>query len=73
MVGSSPGWALNYVPTPVEWNGAFANKLDYSDFFVALAGVWQQPSYKDDAAAAAGGVQLGFPYRNGNFLLVRLS
>lgn len=32
-----------------------------------------QPSYANDAAAAAGGVAVGARYRNGNFVLVRLS
>lgn len=31
-----------------------------------------QPSYDNDAAAQAGGVQLGQMYRNGNFLMVCL-
>jgi hypothetical protein len=41
-------------------------------FLVALANVWQQSSYNNDTAAAAGGVQVGFPYRNGNLLMVRV-
>lgn len=31
------------------------------------------PSYDDDAAAAAGGIAVGQMYRNGNFLMVRLT
>jgi len=31
------------------------------------------PSYDDDAAAAAGGVELGEEYRNGNFKMLRLT
>ena len=31
------------------------------------------PSYDDDAAAAVGGVAVGERYRNGNFLMVRLT
>lgn len=32
-----------------------------------------RPSYDDDSAAAAGGVEIGEEYRNGNFLMVRLT
>lgn len=32
-----------------------------------------EPSYDDDAAAAAGGVEIGEEYRNGNFKMVRLA
>ena len=31
------------------------------------------PSYDDDVAAAAGGVAIGELYRNGNFIMVRIS
>jgi len=31
------------------------------------------PSYDDDTGAAAGGVPVGGVYRNGNFLMIRLS
>jgi hypothetical protein len=35
---------------------------------------WQNsPSYDDDTAAAAGGVAVGELYRNGNFIMVRLT
>lgn len=55
--------------------------LDFSNIFVTNITItgdvftdWQNsPSYDDDAAAAAGGVAVGELYRNGNFIMVRLS
>ena len=38
-----------------------------------LTTVSQSLNYADDTAAAAGGVPLGGLYRNGNFILIRLS
>lgn len=59
--------------------GGFSFDLDYlSVVDLTISGHmytdWQnEPSYDDDAAAAAGGVILGEVYRNGNFLMVRIS
>jgi hypothetical protein len=41
--------------------------------FVVLTQVSQSLNFVDDAAAQAGGVPLGGLYRNGNFILIRLS
>ena len=41
--------------------------------YVVLTQVSQSLNYVDDTAAAAGGVPLGGIYRNGNFILIRLS
>ena len=41
--------------------------------FTILTRVSQSLNYSDDVAAAAGGVPLGGLYRNGNFILIRLS
>jgi hypothetical protein len=41
--------------------------------FTTLTRVSQSLNYADDTAAAAGGVPLGGLYRNGNFVLIRLS
>lgn len=41
--------------------------------YVVLTQVSQSLNYVDDVAAAAGGVPLGGIYRNGNFILIRLS
>ena len=65
MSGSSPGWALNYVPTPTEWNGAFAVKVDGANGTANNLNLSGAPiattlqtstSYANDTAAAAGGV-----------------
>ena len=41
--------------------------------YVVLTQVSQSLNFADDAAAAAGGVPLGGLYRNGNFILIRIS
>lgn len=49
---------------------------DMRDFVVSvnrLFNLYTSPSYANDTAAAAGGVQLGDVYRNGNFVMVRVS
>jgi hypothetical protein len=39
LTQSSPGWGFGYVPTPAEWNAAFAAKQDYGPFpFLSTAG-----------------------------------
>jgi hypothetical protein len=38
-----------------------------------LSQVSSSLNYADDTAAAAGGVPLGGLYRNGNFILIRIS
>lgn len=69
MAGSSPNWVSGYTPTAGEWNAEWASKMD-ATLFSTLASA---PSYADDTEAAAGGVAIGSPYRNGNFIMVRLS
>jgi hypothetical protein len=41
--------------------------------YIILSQVSQSLDFADDAAAAAGGVPLGGLYRNGNFILIRIS
>jgi len=41
--------------------------------YVVLTQVSQSLNFVDDAAAAAGGIPLGGLYRNGNFILIRIS
>lgn len=43
-VPSNPGWAYGYVPSPGEWNNAFAGKVDYPAP-VAQGGIGAQTSY----------------------------
>lgn len=40
---------------------------------ITLSTLANAPSYANDAAAAAGGVPLNTLYRNGNFVMVRLT
>jgi hypothetical protein len=42
-------------------------------FLLALSQLGSKPSYSDDAAAAAGGVALNMPYRNGSIMMVRMA
>ena len=68
-MGSNPNWITGYVPPASEWNSLWGGKMDTTVFQTLAAG----PSYADDIAAAAGGVGIGDPYRNGNFIMVRLA
>ena len=55
-------------------NAASASYLNpITNSYVVLTQVSQSLNYVDDTAAAAGGVPLGGIYRNGNFILIRLS
>jgi hypothetical protein len=55
-------------------NAATASYLNpIANSFVVLTQVSQSLNFVDDAAAQAGGVPLGGLYRNGNFILIRLS
>jgi hypothetical protein len=40
---------------------------------MSVGGLAASPSYDNDAQAAAGGVAVGNGYRNGNFVMVRLT
>jgi hypothetical protein len=57
----------------VTGSAAFTGSLSQNNGFVVLTQVSQSLNYADDTAAAAGGVPLGGLYRNGNFILIRLS
>ena len=57
----------------VTGSAAFTGSLSQNNGFVVLTQVSQSLNYADDNAAAAGGVPLGGLYRNGNFILIRLS
>ena len=54
-------------------NVFITGSLTQNSGFVVLTQVSQSLNYVDDVAAAAGGVPLGGIYRNGNFILIRLS
>jgi hypothetical protein len=57
----------------VTGSAAFTGSFSQNSGFVVLTQVSQSLNYADDVAAAAGGVPLGGLYRNGNFILIRLS
>lgn len=71
MSGSNPNWQFGYVPPPSEWNSWWSTKADVNN--MVLATLASGPSYANDAAAAAGGVPIGGVYRNGNFVMIRLT
>jgi hypothetical protein len=54
-------------------NVFITGSLTQNNGYVVLTQVSQSLNYVDDTAAAAGGVPLGGIYRNGNFILIRLS
>ena len=54
-------------------NVFITGSLTQNSGYVVLTQVSQSLNYVDDVAAAAGGVPLGGIYRNGNFILIRLS
>lgn len=54
-------------------SNTFTSNQTVSNGFVILSQVSASLNFIDDVAAAAGGVPLGGLYRNGNFILIRLS
>jgi hypothetical protein len=63
-----------YVSGSSSFTGSFAMTGSYTqNGYTILSYVSQSLNYADDVAAAAGGVPLGGLYRNGNFILIRLS
>lgn len=54
-------------------SNTFTSNQTVSNGFVILSQVSASLNFTDDVAAASGGVPLGGLYRNGNFILIRLS
>jgi hypothetical protein len=50
-----------------------SNSIVANNGYVVLTQVSSSLNYIDDTAAAAGGIPLGGLYRNGNFIVIRLS
>jgi len=70
---TSPSASLD-VSGSMLMTGSFAMSGSYTQTgYKILTTVSQSLNYSDDTAAAAGGVPLGGLYRNGNFILIRLS
>ena len=63
VISSSYATSASYAPTNANLTASYA----------ILASVSSSLNFTDDVAAAAGGVPLGGLYRNGNFILIRLS
>jgi len=57
---------------PLSQSFALSGSFTQAGYHI-LTTVSQSLNYVDDVAAAAGGVPLGGLYRNGNFILIRLS
>ena len=64
-------YVLNAVSSSYAATSSYLNPV--TNGYVVLTQVSASLNFVDDAAAAAGGVPLGGLYRNGNFILVRIS
>ena len=64
-------WASNAVTASFALTASYLNPV--TNDYIVLTQVSQSLNYVDDAAAASGGVPLGGLYRNGNFILIRIS
>jgi hypothetical protein len=57
----------------VTGSNTFTGNQTVSNGYIILTQVSASLNFVDDTAAAAGGVPLGGLYRNGNFILIRLT
>jgi hypothetical protein len=76
QVASSAPYSASWVAVPnvTVTNAVTASYLNpIENSFIILSQVSSSLNFVDDTAAAAGGVPLGGLYRNGNFILIRLS
>ena len=67
----SASYVLNAVSASFASTASYLNPIVSS--YVVLTQVSQSLNFVDDTAAAAGGVPLGGLYRNGNFIMIRIS
>ena len=68
---TTASYALTATSSSYAATASYLNPITNS--YVVLTQVSQSLNFVDDAAAEAGGVPLGGIYRNGNFILIRLS
>jgi hypothetical protein len=68
---TTASYAVTATSSSYAATASYLNPITNS--YVVLTQVSQSLNYVDDVAAAAGGVPLGGIYRNGNFILIRLS
>ena len=76
QVANSAPYSASWVAIPnvTVTNAVTASYLNpITNSYVILSQVSSSLNFVDDTAAAAGGVPLGGLYRNGNFILIRLS
>ena len=74
LTATSASYAVNATSASYAINATTASYLNpIVSSYVVLTQVSQSLNFVDDAAAAAGGVPLGGLYRNGNFILIRIS
>jgi hypothetical protein len=71
LVATSASYAATATSASYAATASYINPI--TDSYVVLTQVSQSLNFADDAAAAAGGVPLGGLYRNGNFILIRIS
>jgi hypothetical protein len=65
MPGSSPNWPMGYIPSPSEWNTAFAGKADYSQLQDVATTANSALSTANEALALASNPQ---PYIIGGYI-----
>jgi hypothetical protein len=68
---TTASYALTATSASYAATASYLNPIVSS--YVVLTQVSQSLNFADDAAAAAGGIPLGGLYRNGNFILIRIS
>jgi hypothetical protein len=71
LTATSASYALTATSASFASTASYLNPIQSS--YVILSQVSASLNYADDTAAAAGGVPLGGLYRNGNFILIRIS
>ena len=71
LTATSASYALTATSASYALTASYLNPV--TSGYLTLTQVSQSLNYSDDTAAAAGGVPLGGLYRNGNFILIRIS
>jgi hypothetical protein len=71
LTATSASYALTATSASFASTASYLNPIQSS--YVILSQVSASLNFVDDTAAAAGGVPLGGLYRNGNFILIRIS
>lgn len=72
LVGYATDTAVLELYGSSQWQTVITS-LTLGSATLVMTALLDSPSYDDDAAAAAGGVVVGGIYRNGNFVMIRLT